>query len=441
MNTFERIIEGVFAAIATLFEWLMQFSFIYPLIMSMVWITGASYYFFYRERRDRRKPTDPPELPEPPPVTYIVPCHNEAPNITETIQSLLDQDYPEFEIIAVNDCSTDDTGAILEQLAAREPRLRVIHFDINQGKAMGLRVATLASNHEILICLDGDALLDPNASRWMVRHFINGARVGAVTGNPRVRNRTTLIGRIQVGEFSSIIGLIKRAQRIYGRVFTISGVVSAFRKSAVHQVGYWSEDVVTEDIDISWRLQQNHWDIRYEPNALCWILMPETVIGLWHQRRRWAQGGIEVLRKHFKSLFSWRSRRMWIVATELTISTVWAYSIATVFIVWLIGWLIDLPKPYGTASIPPGWTGIILGTICLIQFAVSIAIDSRYERKLGRVYYWLIWYPMIYWVIQVLTSVVAVPIALTRKPGSRGVWKSLDRGMHPGQKLAEEKDG
>ena len=97
MSTLEHIIAGVLAAIATLFEWLMQFSFMYPLIMLMVWITGASYYFFYRERRDRRKPTDPPELPETPPVTYIVPCHNEAPNITETIQSLLDQDYPEFE--------------------------------------------------------------------------------------------------------------------------------------------------------------------------------------------------------------------------------------------------------------------------------------------------------------------------------------------------------
>jgi len=435
------ILEHIFAFIAMLFEWLMQFSFMYPLIMSMVWITGASYYFFYRETRERLNPDDPPDLPHAPPVTYIVPCHNEAPNIEETIDSLLNQDYAEFEIIAVNDASTDNTAAVLDSLAARHPELRVIHFDKNQGKAMGLRVATLAANNEILVCLDGDALLDPNATRWLVRHFVNGARVGAVTGNPRVRNRTTLIGRIQVGEFSSIIGLIKRAQRIYGRVFTISGVVSAFRKAAVHQAGYWSEDVVTEDIDISWRLQLNHWDIRYEPNALCWILMPETLVGLWQQRLRWAQGGIEVLRKHFRSLFHWRSRRMWIVATELLISTVWAYSIGTVFLVWFVGLLLNLPEPYGTASIPPGWTGIILGTICLIQFAVSIAIDSRYERNFGRVYYWLIWYPMIYWVIQVVTSVVAVPIALTREPGSRGTWKSPDRGVFPTAQVAEESDG
>ena len=235
--------ETIVLYCAAVFEWLMEFSFMYPLIMSILWITGASYYFFYREQRDHRKPDDPPELSETPPVSFIVPCHNEGVNARETIQSMLDQDYPDFEVIAVNDASTDNTGAVLEDMAARDSRVRVIHLETNQGKAVGLKVATLASKHEILVCLDGDALLDPNATRWIVRHFINGARVGAVTGNPRVRNRSTLIGRIQVGEFSSIIGLIKRAQRIYGRIFTVSGVVSAFRKAAVHQVGYWSEDV------------------------------------------------------------------------------------------------------------------------------------------------------------------------------------------------------
>jgi diketogulonate reductase-like aldo/keto reductase len=67
--------------------------------------------------------------------------------------------------------------------------------------------------------------------------------------------------------------MIKRAQRIYGRIFTVSGVVTAFRKEALHRVGYWSLNMVTEDIDISWKLQRDHWGILYAPNALCWILM------------------------------------------------------------------------------------------------------------------------------------------------------------------------
>jgi biofilm PGA synthesis N-glycosyltransferase PgaC len=365
-----------------------------------------------------------------------VPCHNEGDNAEETIRSILNQDYPHFEIIAVNDASTDDTGARLDALADREPRLRVIHFAKNQGKAMGLRVAALASRHEFLICLDGDALLDRFATKWVVRHFIEGARVGAVTGNPRVRNRTTLLGKIQVGEFSSIIGLIKRAQRIYGRVFTVSGVVAAFRKSALHDVNYWNVDMVTEDIDVSWRLQLSHWDIRYEPNALCWILMPETFRGLWRQRLRWAQGGIEVFRRYFQILTKWHSRRMWMVGLELIVSTFWAYMIGAVFVLWTLGLFIELPEYMRISTILPGWGGIILGATCLIQFGVSLAIDSRYEPALSRYYYWMIWYPMLYWLIHSAATVVAVPKALLKARGARAIWVSPDRGIRPRRKGA-----
>lgn len=184
-------------------------------------------------------------------------------------------------MIAINDGSRDDTGARLDVLAARHPRLRVIHLDRNLGKANALRMGALASRSEYLICIDGDAMLEEFAMHWMIWHLSSGPRVGAVTGNPRIRNRSTLLGRLQVAEFSSIIGMIKRAQRVYGRIFTVSGVIAGFRRTALHRIGYWADDMMTEDIDISWRLQLDHWDIRYEPNALCFILMPETLKGLW----------------------------------------------------------------------------------------------------------------------------------------------------------------
>ena len=411
---------------------LFEFTFYYPLYMSYMWMTGAIYYFFYRERAERRPLHRPPALKETPGVSFIVPCHDEGENAHETIRSLLEQDYPNFEVIAINDASRDDTGAILEELAGAEPRLRVVHFEQNQGKAMGLRVGALAARHEYLICLDGDAILDRHATRWLMRHFLAGSRVGAVTGNPRVRNRSTLLGKVQVGEFSSIVGLIKRAQRIYGRVFTVSGVVAAFRKSALHDVGYWDLDMVTEDIDISWRLQLAHWDIRYEPNALCWILMPETLKGLWRQRLRWAQGGIEVFARHLRDLLSWKSRRMWLVGVELVVSTLWAYSMGLVFTLWALGLVVDLPPPLNVATVLPGWAGVVLGATCLVQFGVSLTIDSRYEPRLGQYYYWVIWYPMIYWVVQAAASIVAVPKALTKKRGERAIWVSPDRGVRPG---------
>lgn len=408
---------------------MLDFAFYYPLFMSYVWVTGAIYYFFYRERTDHRRPDNPPPLSSTPPVSFLVPCHNEGENAEETIQSLLDQDYDELEVIAINDASTDDTGERLQRIAEQDSRVRVIHFPTNQGKAMGLRMAALAAKHEYLICLDGDALLDRHATHWLLRHFVDGPRVGAVTGNPRVRNRTTLLGKIQVGEFSSIIGLIKRAQRIYGRVFTVSGVVAAFRKSALHQIGYWNIDMVTEDIDVSWRLQINHWDIRYEPNALCWILMPETYKGLWRQRLRWAQGGIEVFRRYWRDLIKWKSRRMWVVGLELVVSTVWAYTIAAIFLLWIIGLITPLDPPYVVSSMLPGWAGVILGSTCLIQFAVSLAIDSRYEPALSRYYYWMIWYPTVYWMLHSAATIVAVPRTLAKRQDQRAIWESPDRGI------------
>ncbi len=150
---------------------------------------------------------------------------------------------------------------MLQQLAQEEPRLRVIHLAANQGKAVALKAGAAAARGDLLVCIDGDALLDRDTAAWLVAPLIHYPHVGAVTGNPRIRTRSTLIGRIQVGEFSSIIGLIKRTQRIYGRVFTVSGVIAAFRRQALADVGYWSPDMITEDIDISWKLQLRHWDI------------------------------------------------------------------------------------------------------------------------------------------------------------------------------------
>lgn len=406
---------------------LFSFAFYYPVVMSFFWVVGGLYYYLRRERG--APPRDqPPQLAEPPMASILVPCHNEAGNIGETVQALLAQCYPRFEIIVVNDGSDDDTGARLDVLAAQHPQVRAIHLDRNLGKANALRMGALAARSEYLVCIDGDALLDEYACHWMVWHLCSGPRVGAVTGNPRIRNRSTLLGKLQVGEFSSIIGMIKRAQRGYGRLFTISGVVSAFRKTALHQVGYWSDDMVTEDIDISWRLQMAHWDIRYEPNALAWILMPETLGGLWKQRLRWAQGGVEVLLRHGLKLFTWRRRRMWGVLAEYLLSVLWATIMLGIVVLWLAGLLLPLPPALQVDGLLPGWHGVVLALICLLQFAVSLVIDRRYEARIGRYYYWMIWYPAAYWLLSLATTLAAVPKTLLKRRGQLAVWTSPDRG-------------
>ncbi|WP_149193349.1 poly-beta-1,6-N-acetyl-D-glucosamine synthase [Luteimonas suaedae] len=407
---------------------LFSFAFFYPIVMSFFWMSGGLYYYFRRERKSRTR-TDPPPMDTFPMATILVPCHNEADNVDETIAAALAQRYPDYEIIAINDGSTDDTADKLNRLAAQHDRLRVLHLDRNMGKANALRMGALAARSEYLLCIDGDALLDEYGLHWMVWHLVSGPRVGAVTGNPRIRNRSTLLGRLQVGEFSSIIGMIKRAQRVYGRLFTVSGVISGFRRTALHRIGYWSEDMVTEDIDISWRLQMDHWDIRYEPNALGFILMPETLRGLWKQRLRWAQGGVEVLLRHTGDLLRWRGRRMWGVLGEYLLSVAWAYTMLFIIVLWLLGKFMPMPDALYVRTILPSWHGVILGLVCLLQFASSLIIDRRYETHVGRNYYWMIWYPVAYWMLSLFTTVVALPKTLLKRRGKRAIWTSPDRGF------------
>jgi len=410
---------------------LLRFIFLYPLFMSYLWMIGALLFRLQHER-DARPYNQPDRNAVTPPVSVLIPCYNEGDNAEETLNQALALDYPDFEVIAINDGSGDNTGEVLDRLAARNPRLRVVHLARNQGKAMGLQAGALVANSDILIGIDGDALLDRHAAYWMVRHFVADAEVGAVTGNPRVRNRSTLLGRVQVGEFSSIVGMIKRAQQSFGRLFTVSGVITAFRRSAVHQVGYWSPDMLTEDIDITWKLQRAGWTVRFEPNALVWILMPETLRGLWKQRLRWAKGGAQVLRRNFDVLWHPRERFMWPLLIEMCASLFWAYLMVASSLLWLVDLLvpvISIPT-LGSPLVPYG-PGLLLGATCLLQFALSKWLDSRYEVGLGRNYYWMIWYPAVFWIINLATTVVAYPQVFSRPAGQRARWVSPDRGVRP----------
>jgi len=426
------LVVSIPLVIALLFsvETMLRFVFFWPFFMSVLWMAGGLLFWFSRERHwSWGREDDGPTLKGKPLVSVIVPCYNEENNVAETIESVLNQRYKNIEVIAVDDGSTDGTGFILNRLAKQHLRLRVIHLAHNQGKAIALKTGVAAAKSEWLVCIDGDAKLDRDAVAYIVAPMLENPRVGAVTGNPRIRTRSTLIGKIQVGEFSSIIGMIKRTQRMYGQIFTISGVVAAFRRTALADVGYWSEDIITEDIDISWKLQLKHWSIFYEPRALCWVLMPETLKGLWKQRLRWAQGGAEVFRKNMTRLWQWKNRRMWPLFTEYCLSTAWAFTCVISFILFLA-------SPHGAMTLSnmalDGLAGIILSCICIAQFAVSLLIDSRYEKNLAGALFWVIWFPAIYWVLSLMTTIVAFTRVMIFSQTKRARWVSPDRGIERG---------
>lgn len=407
------------------FDYFQVYIYAYPLAMSIVWCVTSLYFYFRRERHFITQ--NPYDDLKPEGISVIIPAHNESLHIGETIESVLGSNYPVFEIIIVDDCSTDNTLEIIRGYAEKYDNVRTIHFEQNQGKPTGLNFAALASQYRLLMVLDADVLIDPDAMAYMARHFQYGPRVGAVTGNPRVRNRSILLEKIQVAEYSSIIGTVKRSQRILGKIFTVSGAIVCFRKEAVFDVGIWNTDMITDDINISWKLEKRFWDVRYETMAMSWTVVPDKLRMLWRQRLRWAQGGCEVLIRHYNVWKDIRQRRFWPVYVEYFFSTMWSYS----FILYTTLGLISLFFPIAGIQFRwmSGWTGFLVTVICMVQFALSTFYDSAYENKMFKYMFYVIWYAIIYWLISagtVFFGLIKAFIA-NRKKNYVATWTSPER--------------
>ena len=199
---------------ASVLQPLYWYAFYYPFVMAWVWMFGGAVHAWIFEKSDTLDFDPLSAYKTWPMVSIVVPCFNEARHIREVVSRLQQTFYPNFEVILVNDGSTDATAEILDELCRQDSRLRAVHHETNQGKAVGLNTAALLARGEYILGIDGDALTDSDAVAWMVLRMRQSPHVGAITGNPRIRNRTTLLGRMQVGEFSSTIGLIKRSQQM-----------------------------------------------------------------------------------------------------------------------------------------------------------------------------------------------------------------------------------
>lgn len=381
----------------------------YPIFSSMMWIITSLIYFF---RQERKQGGDFYKLDIYPSVTVLIPAYNEERNIENTLSAATSIDYPEYEVVVVDDASTDRTAEIVTRFVNRR-KVRLIHKLVNEGKAMALNDAIPCTNGEILLIIDADASPDPDILKYIVPHF-RFPRVAAVTGNPRVANRQTLLGKLQSIEFTSIISLQRRAQRVWGRIMTMSGVVGAFRRSALNDVGQFSPEMATEDIDLTWKLHLRHYEVRYEARALVWMRVPQSLPGLWKQRRRWALGLSQVLRRHGVTALAWRHRRLWPVMLESTLSILWAYAFVLLTLIWIISYSVGYP-PVGASPIP-NWWGMLISTVCLSQLLTGVLLDRRYDRRLGWYFGIAVFYPIIYWILLAIITASYSPRGLMRNP-------------------------
>lgn len=421
-----EVLDGHF--ISTSLEVMAKFCFGYPFVMSWYWITGSLLYWFIRERHQPRF-NSPPILPFTPLVSVLLPCFNESEQLHETMAVLMQSHYPNFEVIAINDGSSDDTGKILGRLVNEYPRLRIANLVQNQGKSTALNAGLFLAKGEILVCIDGDALLDPYAINWFVYRFLSNGNLGAVTGNPRIRNRSSLLGKIQVGEFSSIVGMIKRTQSLYGGLFTVSGVICAFRKIAVMEAGLWTPEAMTDDVDLTLRVQVKGWNATFEPHALCWILMPERLQGLWRQRVRWSEGGSQAALGVTRAIIRSRAFYLILIWANFITSTIWAFCIVAWFSLLNLTAILNGETYQIYKNFLPQWWGTILAATYLLQSSIGLCLDSRYEKGILKYFGWIVWYPLAYWSIQTCSCVVGFTKAIFRPANIKGTWISPDRGI------------
>jgi biofilm PGA synthesis N-glycosyltransferase PgaC len=394
----------------------------YPIVTSIIWISTS---MFFRIRWEKDTPSAP--LARHPSVSVLIPAHNEERVIGDALQAATAIDYPDCEVVVVDDGSTDGTRRIVEDFV-RRGKVRLIAKLQNEGKAMALNDALPCLNGEIVLIMDADAEPVPDILTHMLPHFEN-ARVAAVTGNPRVKNVDTFIARLQLIEFSSIVSLLRRSQRIWGRIMTVSGVVAAFRKSALVDVGGFSPEMPTEDIELTWKLQKRFWDVRYEPRALVWMTVPSTLSGLVSQRRRWSRGLMQVLHKHREVITTWKYRRMWPIFVESSLSILWAACFIVLTSLWIVSYSVGYP-PVGAHPIPNLW-GMVIATLAMLQLLTGTLMDRKYDPDTLKYYPYAVYYPIVYWMILAWTNFVSLPW-LFRRPSRQSIrWRTERKAFRP----------
>ncbi|MGA3414915.1 glycosyltransferase [Lactiplantibacillus plantarum] len=412
----------------------------YPILGAFVWFIGVlCYQLIYRHRHKDDIEFQPLTPEEQPFITIMIPAHNEEVMIEHTINYLMNNlNYEKYEVLVTDDGSTDETPAILERLQSVYDNLRVVTIKKNQGKAHAFNVGVGFARGEFILSNDADSIPEPDAL-WKYMSYFMGeehANTAAVTANMDVQNRSTIIAKSQTVEFSSIVGVIKRSQvSALGNMYAYSGANTMYRRDALIDVGLFRQDRATEDISIAWDHQLNGWTTVFSPDILFYMNVPENLDALYHQRKRWAKGGTEVLLTNFKRVVSHPGKylKQWAFITDQTLSIIWSLF----FFVSTLIFLISLVTFFFTGNYERVYHMFCMAFIFVtfemfagvLQLLSALIVDDR-----GRKFKYLIFMPLymlIYWQVNALALVTTlIPAVKTILGYGSGTWVSPVRKYH-----------
>ncbi|MFE6162240.1 bifunctional polysaccharide deacetylase/glycosyltransferase family 2 protein [Streptomyces sp. NPDC056486] len=346
------------------------------------------------------------------PVTVLVPAYNEEAGIASTVYSLLASTHPHFQIIVIDDGSTDATADIAEGID--DPRVTVIRQP-NGGKPSALNTGLGYARHDIVVMVDADTIFEPEALARLIQPLAHPA-VGAVSGNTKVGNRRRLLGKWQHLEYVLGFNLDRRMFEVLECMPTVPGAIGAFRRDALMGVGGVSDETLAEDTDLTMALWRAGWRVVYAESAVAWTEVPSSLRQLWRQRYRWCYGTLQSMWKHRHAVTEVGpagrfGRRVLLYVTLFQI------------VLPLCAPVVDMFALYGALFRDPLEAGLVWFGFLSVQL-ITAAYALRLDRERLRVL-WVL--PLQQFVYRQLMYLVVIHSVTTALLGTRLKWHSMHR--------------
>ncbi len=362
-------------------------------------------------RHARRRRDLPADASYTPRAVIVVPAFNEAVGIERAVRSFAASDYPDYEVVVVDDGSTDGTAELVQALGL--PGVRVLS-QANAGKPAALNRGITAGVGEILVMVDADTVFERDSLRRVIAPLA-APEVGAVSGNTKVGNRHGLLGRWQHIEYVIGFNLDRRLYDVLRCMPTVPGAIGAFRREAVAHVGGLSGDTLAEDTDLTIALGRAGWEVVYAEEARAWTEAPATLTALWRQRYRWSYGTMQAVWKHKAAV--WRRGEHRIGRRGLP------YLVLFQILLPMLAPLVDIFTLYGLVFLDPFpvaayWVGFNL--IQLAQGWYAFRLDQESPRPLWTV-------PLQQFVYRQLMYLVVIESVISALRGTRLRWQHMER--------------
>jgi cellulose synthase/poly-beta-1,6-N-acetylglucosamine synthase-like glycosyltransferase len=249
-------------------------------------------------------------------VSILIPAHNEGLVIRRTVEAMLALNYPRerYEIIVINDGSEDDTAEIVEQMASRHRNVKLVNIPEGEGGKGKSRTLNVGMEHavgDVISIYDADNRPEPNALAYLVANLVEDPKLAAVLGKVRTINaRQNLLTRFINIEFISFQWIMQGGRYKMFNLATLPGTNYVIWRKILDKTGKFDEEAIAEDAELSIRIYELGYRIKFIPYAVTWEQEPQQVKIFIKQRTRWAQGMTYIIRKFLKMGFQMKNRRI-----------------------------------------------------------------------------------------------------------------------------------